>query len=144
MEKRIISNERSVRRDTVAGDWVTVDDIATLEVTSEDSRFPIENALTAGDTSGWRASESGEQQIRVVFERPMHVRHIHLFFRESEMERTQEFVLRWTQAAGGPPIEIVRQRWNFSPSGSTSEIEDYSVDLKMASALYLAITHHVS
>ena len=36
--------------------------------------------------------------------------------------------------------EIVRQQWNFSPQGSTSEIEDYGVGLPGVSALELTIT----
>ena len=35
--------------------------------------------------------------------------------------------------------EIVRQQWNFSPPGSTTEIEDYAVSLDAASVLELAI-----
>jgi outer membrane receptor protein involved in Fe transport len=40
---------------------------------------------------------------------------------------------------GGPEKEIVRQQWNFSPAGSTTEIEDYAVDLDGVSVLELAI-----
>jgi len=35
--------------------------------------------------------------------------------------------------------EIVRQQWNFSPTGSTTEIEDYFVDLDSVSVLELAL-----
>ena len=35
--------------------------------------------------------------------------------------------------------EIVRQQWNFSPKGSTSETEDYHVHLGGASILELTI-----
>ena len=37
------------------------------------------------------------------------------------------------------PEEIVRQQWNFSPRGSTCEIEDYSVDLKAVAVLELRL-----
>jgi hypothetical protein len=33
----------------------------------------------------------------------------------------------------------VRQQWNFSPTGSTSEIEQYAVNLDAVSVLELAI-----
>jgi hypothetical protein len=52
-----------------------------------------------------------------------------LVFEESETERTQEFVLRWSPADGQPFHEIVRQQWNFSPPQTTREIEDYHVEL---------------
>jgi hypothetical protein len=45
---------------------------------------------------------------------------------------------RWSSADGGLK-EIVRQQWNFSPAGATSEVEDYEVDLDGVSALELAI-----
>jgi len=47
--------------------------------------------------------------------------------------------VRWSAADGGQPRETVRQQWNFSPAGSTSEIEDYEVNLDGVSALELVI-----
>ena len=83
--------------------------------------------------------KKGEQQVRIIFERPSSVHRIQLRFIESERERTQEFSVRWSSADGGPTKEIVRQQWNFSPAGSTSEVEDYEVDLDGVSVLELAI-----
>ena len=70
----------------------------------------------------------------------MSVKRIHLKFVETKVERTQEFVIRWASAEGGPTGEVVRQQWNFSPTGSRSEVEDYEVCLDGVSALELAIT----
>jgi hypothetical protein len=39
--------------------------------------------------------------------------------------------------------EIVRQQWNFSPDGSTSETEDYRVDLHGVSVMELNINPDV-
>lgn len=50
----------------------------------------------------------------------------------------QEFTLRWSSVSGGQK-EIVRQQWNFSPAGSTSEVEDYEVNLDDVSVLELVI-----
>ena len=61
-----------------------------------------------------------------------------LRFEECDAERTQEFTLSWCPSKRGC-WEIVRQQWNFSPAGSTVEIEDYAVDLQGVSALELAI-----
>jgi len=47
----------------------------------------------------------------------------------------QEFTIRWSTAGGGQPREIVRQQ----SAGSTSEIEDYEVNLDGVSALQLVI-----
>jgi hypothetical protein len=110
-----------------------------VEVTSEDASSPIEYALGSQRGSGWRASQGGEQQIRIIFDKPVSLHRIELRFHEAECERTQEFVLRWSSASGGPVTEIVRQQWNFSPAGSTTEIEHYAVDFDAVSVLELAI-----
>jgi hypothetical protein len=39
----------------------------------------------------------------------------------------------------GPSSEIVRQQWNFNPQGSTSQIEDYQVNLSNVAVLELRI-----
>jgi hypothetical protein len=70
----------------------------------------------------------------------MTVRRIQLHFLEPELERTQEFSVRWSSAEGGPTKEIIRQQWNFSPTGSTREVEDYEVSLDGVAVLELAIT----
>lgn len=119
--------------------WLTLEQIATVEVTSEDPGFPIESALGSKDGPGWRASREGEQRIRIIFDQTVSLRRIHLRFDETEFERTQEFILRWARAVGEPATEIVRQQWNFSPAGSTTEIENYSVDLDGVAVLELAI-----
>ncbi len=116
-----------------------LEEIARVEVTSEDPNFPIEAALTAGEGSGWRAAKKGKQIIRIVLDNPTTLRRIRLEFSETEVERTQEFTLRWSDEAAGPFREIVRQQWNFTPQGSTSEVEDYQVQLEKVSALELTL-----
>ena len=59
---------------------------------------------------------------------------------EHEVARTQEFVLRWSPEAGAPYREIVRQQWNFSPSNTVRELEDYRVELSNVSVLELIIS----
>jgi hypothetical protein len=113
--------------------------IATVEVTSEDPDFPIESVFTTDGGTGWRASQKGEQQIRLIFDQALPVRRIQLHFLEPTRDRLQEFTVRWLTADGGPPREIVRLQWNFNPAGSISEIEDYEVNLEAVSALELVI-----
>jgi hypothetical protein len=69
---------------------------------------------------------------------------IELRFHEADYERTQEFILRWSSESGGSATEIVRQQWNFSPTGSTTEIEHYAADLDAVSVLELAIRPDLS
>jgi hypothetical protein len=139
MRKRIAGRSHQQSEDPPDPGWLDLEQIATIEVTSEDSSFPIECALASKDGPGWRASESGEQQIRIIFDEPVSLHRIHLRFDEAKFERTQEFTLRWSTAMGGPAAEIVRQQWSFSPAGSTMEIERYTTDLEAVSVLELSI-----
>jgi hypothetical protein len=118
--------------------WLDLENSATVEVTSEDSRFPIESALVGHNGLGWRAAERGKQTIRLALDKPTTLRRIRLEFSETENSRTQEFTLQWSRA-GGPMTEIVRQQWTFSPQGATSEIEDYQVSLEDVSILELTL-----
>ena len=124
-------------------DWLNLDVLAQVEVTSEDAARPIESALLPGSESGWRAAQSGPQTVRLVFNQPQRIKRIHLEFHEDELERTQQFVLRWSSNGGQSYREIVRQQYNFSPS-STSECEDYRVDLEGVTTLELNIVPNIS
>jgi hypothetical protein len=137
MRKRILTDSVTAPAAT-HGVWLDLAQLATVEVSSEDPQFPIE-AVFSNDSEGWRAAEPGEQHIRLIFDEPVPVRRIQLKFHEPAAERTQEFTLRWSPARGGPGIEIVRQQWNFSPTGSTTELEEYAVSLENVSALELTI-----
>jgi hypothetical protein len=120
-------------------EWLELEQMAKVEVTSEDPNFPIESALASEKGPGWRATEKGKQIIRIIFDKPRPVRRIKLEFSETEIERTQEFTLQWSAESVGPFREIVRQQWSFSPRGSTSEVEDYQTDLDNVSVLELAL-----
>ena len=106
-------------------EWLDIETLGRVELTSEDPRFPIESALVFRKESGWRAAETGDQIIRIVFDERIDLKRIRLEFSETENDRTQEFTLSYLTETDGPLKEIVRQQWNFSPQGSTMEIEDY-------------------
>jgi len=61
-------------------------------------------------------------------------------FEEKKTSRTQEFVLRWSSDREGRLREIVCQQWNFSPPHTTTEVEEYRVELSDVSVLELTIT----
>jgi hypothetical protein len=137
MRKRLIADSRP-DSSTESGAWLDLENLATVEVTSENSDSPIEHAFDPGTEAGWRAAEAGEQVIRLLFDSPRDVHRIQLQFCETQVERTQEFSLQWA-SNGGALREIVRQQWNFSPTGATTEVEDYSPNLIGASVLQLTI-----
>jgi hypothetical protein len=137
MRKRIIPTRQAEAPDH--GPWLDLDAIAEVEITSEDPEHPIESALLTGQEAGWRASAAGQQVLRLLFDPPQKITHIQPQFEEPSASRTQEYVLRWSPERGQPAREIVRQQWNFSPSGATVEIEDYQVDLPSVAMLELII-----
>jgi hypothetical protein len=119
--------------------WLDLDRHALVEVTSEEDGYPIESALRAEEDRGWRAATSGTQIVRLVFDEPHKLERIWLVFEDVENTRTQEFVLRWSPSRNDSFREIVRQQWNFSPSGSVREIENYAVELSEVVVLELII-----
>lgn len=139
MRKQIIASAPLDPDPAGQQEWLHLQELAQVEVTSEDSNHPVESAFTFGQAAGWQAASPGKQSIRLIFDEPRSIQRIYLKFHEYGVSRTQEFALRWSRSIGGPWTEIVRQQWNFSPQGSTTESEDYRVDLKTVSILELAI-----
>ena len=124
--------------------WLDLERAAVVEVTSEDKDYPVEAALVSGEMRGWRAGSPGTQTIRLIFDEPQRLIRIALVFEETETERTQEFVLRWSPDNGASFLEIVRQQWNFSPPKTALEIEDYRVELSGVTVLELVIVPSIS
>lgn len=140
MRKRIIE---PVQQET-GQDWLNLEDLAEVEITSEDPAYPIESALLLDRTSWWRAAGPGKQTIRLLFAKPQPLQRIWLSFVEPLVERTQEYVLRWSPDGGQSFCEIVRQQWNFSAQGTTSETEDHRVELAAVTVLELIINPDIS
>jgi hypothetical protein len=143
MLKRIIGQET---QNVAPSDpqWFNVDALAQVEITSEEAAHPIESGLLPGIESGWRAAQPGPQTVRLVFDQPQRIKRLHLEFHEDELERTQQFVLRWSSNGGQSYREIVRQQYNFSPPATTREREDYPVDLDGVTTLELTIVPDIS
>ena len=143
MRKRIISPVQEQKVDSDQN-WLDLEKLAVVEVTSENDAYPIESALLPGKASGWRASGSGKQTIRLLFDNPQKLQLIRLNFEELEIERTQEYDLRCSSDSGQTYQEIVRQQWNFSLQCATTEMEEYQVELMGVTALELNIIPDIS
>ena len=79
MRKRII-NQGLQGRSPADREWLDMERLAQVELTSEDPAHPIESALTPGTGLGWRAAEPGQQIIRLLFDKPLRLRCIRLVF----------------------------------------------------------------
>ena len=106
MRKRVLRPDVGA---PAANDWLNLEQLAQVEVTSEDSAASIEAALLPGADGGWHAAAPGAQTIRLIFDQPHVLRRIWLRCVERAHERTQEFVLRWSPDGGHTFHEIVRQ-----------------------------------
>jgi hypothetical protein len=125
-------------------EWLDVEQLAQVEVTSEDAAHPIESALGLDHEGGWRAAGPGPQTIRLVFDQPQRLSRVWLLFIEPDTARTQEFVLRWSPDGGRSFRDVVRQQWNFGPPETIREAEDYHVDLSGVTAIELVIVPDTS
>ena len=137
MRKRVIE-PATPSAEAADPEWLDVEQLARVEVTSEETSHPVEAALVPGREAGWRAAQPGAQTIRLVFDRPQRLTRIWLLFIEPDIARSQEFVLRWSPD-GRAFREIVRQQWNFGPPETIREAEDYRVDVTGATVLELTI-----
>ncbi|MBJ6801234.1 hypothetical protein [Geomonas propionica] len=143
MRKTVVKSQIHQYHDST-DEWLDLDNIAKVEISSEDPAQPIEAALQPIGSLGWRAAEPGPQMIRLLFDAPQKVKRIYLLINEEEVARTQEFVLRYAQHHGRSFREIVRQQFTFSPPGTTTEQEEYQVDLDGLTTLELEIMPDVS
>ncbi len=141
MRKEIVGQKAVAAETQTAAEWLDLTSIARVQLTSEDPAFPIENALTTNPTLnelGWRATSPGPQTVTILFDVPQRIRRIVVHFVERNMERSQEFLLRYSSAQE-TDREVVRQQWGFSPNGSAEEVEDYAVELDSVTKLELVI-----
>lgn len=142
MRKRILSSS-SPEESLPDHDWLDLDHLAQVEISSEDAAHPIESALSKSVGTGWLAAGPGEQTIRILFDAPTRLRHVRLLFEEKEHSRTQEFVLRWSADGGRTLRDVVRQQFNFSPPEGTREEENYTVELSGVTTLELKIVPQI-
>jgi len=143
MRKTLINKPTENTKSSVIN-YLDLEHLAQVEISSECKEHPIESALVESSESGWRAACSGEQTLRLIFDQPQTIKQIFLLFEEQEQSRTQEFVLLWRMDGEDFFREILRQQYHFSPPLTTQEIENYTVDLKQLKALELRIVPDIS
>lgn len=125
--------------------WIDLDRAARVQITSEAEGYPIESALVAGSPGpGWQAAESGPQTLRLHFDEAQKITRIRIAFSSDGQARTQEFAVRWSVDGGASYHDAVRQQFNFSPPTTTSEEENYRVDLVGVTELELTIVPDIS
>ena len=96
MRKRVLGSTQRPSHTADDHEWLKLQDLAQVEVTSEADGYPIETVFNFGAGPGWRAASPGIQRIRLVFGQPQSIQRMRLQFNEPEVARTQEFTVRWS------------------------------------------------
>ena len=127
LRKQIVPRQSS-KSVFLAGE-ISIADVATVQVTSEDAAHPIDNAFDHNRGPGgsrWIAGGPGEQTVILLFDSPQTIRKIGVEIEELAVSRTQELALSVSSDGGRTYRELVRQEFNFSPPGTSFERELWS------------------
>jgi hypothetical protein len=121
---------------------ISIADVATVQVTSEEADHPIDHAFDQNRGPGgsrWIAAQSGEQTVILLFDRPQTIRKIGVEVEELAVSRTQELSVSVSSDGGRTYRELVRQEFNFSPPGTSFERELWSTSAGAVTHLRLEI-----
>ncbi len=140
LRKQIIKETLAAQAPSTGG--IDIAAVATVLVTSESPDHPIDHAFDAHRGPGatrWIAGEPGEQSVILAFDNPQMIQEVALEVEEREVARTQELQLAISIDGGQTYREVVRQEYNFSPTGSTFMREDWKVSTGAVTHLRLMI-----
>lgn len=141
MRKRILETAE-VERPGPRPNELDIQNIATALVSSESTTNPIEHAFDGHRGPGasrWIAATGGEQTLILEFDAPQQIRRILLEVEETEVARTQELTISVSTDGGQRYRELLRQEYNFSPSGTSFEREEWPVEVNGVTHLRLWI-----
>ena len=116
--------------------------LATVAVTSEAADHPVENAFDNRRGPGgsrWVAETPGDQTLLLAFDAPQNLHQVSLEVEETQVSRTQELQLAVSDDGGKTYRELLRQEFNFSPSGTTFEREEWTVAAENVTHLRLRL-----
>jgi hypothetical protein len=113
-----------------SGNEISIADTATVLVTSELPDHPIDHICDGQRGPGstrWIAGQAGDQTVILAFDAARNINTVGLEIEEREVSRTQELTLATSRDGGQTYREVLRQEFNFSPSGTTFEHEEWRV-----------------
>ena len=121
---------------------ISIADVATVQVTSEQADHPIDNAFDHNRGPGgsrWIAGGPGDQTVILLFDSPQTIRKIGVEVEELAVSRTQELSVSVSSDGGRTYRELVRQEFNFSPPSTSFERELWSAPAGAVTHLRLEI-----
>jgi len=112
--------------------WLDLDVVADVAIVAGGRRVARVPGM-------WSADSPGEQMIEIRFHQRTPVRRLRVVSSEVKESRTQEMTI-WASLRGGERHrEVLRQQFNFSPNGTTEEVEEYALELEDVSTIQLRI-----
>lgn len=130
LRKQVFKQESRHDSPIASATMLSIPDIASVLVSSEDPSHPIDHVFDDRNGPGgtrWVAAENGEQTIILAFDDPQRIQKVNLEIEEPEASRTQELSLAISSDSGRTYREVLRQEYNFSPPDSTFEREWWAV-----------------
>ena len=116
---------------------------AVVRYTSEDPDYPVDHIFDRMDgpngTRWLAAVADAPQTLLIEFDRPRSLSRIRYEVVETDAERTQEVRIEASRDGGETYEQVNVQSYNFSPRGSTFQVEDLAVQLAGVSHLKLTI-----
>jgi hypothetical protein len=111
-----------------SGGEILIAETATVLVASELPDHPIDHMCDGQRGPGstrWIAEQPGDQTVVLAFDTAQNISMVSLEIEETEVSRTQEVTLATSRDGGLTYRELLRQEFNFSPSGTTFEHEEW-------------------
>jgi hypothetical protein len=125
-----------------SGREISIADAATVLVSSELSDHPIDymcDGQRGPGSTRWIAEQPGDQTVVLAFDTARNIDTVTLEIEEREVSRTQELTLAISRDRGQTYEEVLRQEFNFSPSGATFEHEEWRLAAEGITSLRLWI-----
>mgnify|MGYP001567813906 CR=1 FL=1 len=141
LRKRIAAQPEEVKNQK-EGRILDLINSAEVIFTSESESHPMDNLVDGSrgrGSSQWIAGTSGPQVLIFKFDTPQHITEIVYEIEETKDTRTQELLLEASTDAGKNYRELVRQEYNFSPSGSTFQKEVVTLNIPGATNIKMTI-----
>ena len=116
--------------------------VATVFVSSEQPRFPIDNVFDGQRGPGgscWIAADAGEQTVTLAFAIPQAVREVNVESEEHARARTQEMELSISDDGGKTYQGLTQREFRFTPYGATFERESWDISADAVTHLRLRI-----
>jgi len=121
------------------GEWLNLEQVAKVEVTSEDPSFPIDYALASENGPGWRAADKGKQIIRIISISRHRFAGLSLSFRKLKLSEPRNSLFDGRLRKAGRPQRSFASNGLLVRMARRSRSREYQVNLNNVCALELAV-----